>query len=169
VYASFRPNQARYGRLSRVTIDPEVYWTGRDILDVSHVWNHMIDGQIWFDYRIWTVVYQFNVANGRYEPLLSDQSARATTVGHSVWHIGGGGGMGGKNGTLADGAGVLAFVVEPNRTYIFGVVAQMQVSHSLRRTDGQPIRQPSLGELNAYGLLKADVPAIYMSHVVLAG
>lgn len=170
VYASFRPNQARFGRRSRVTIDPEVYWTGRDILDVSHVWNRMIDGQIWFDYRIWTVVYQFNVADGRYERL-PNQSARATTVGNSRWHIRGGGGMSGMGGTLPNGAGVLAFVVEPNRTYVFGVVVQMQVSHSLRRTDGQPIPQPSLGgnELTAYGLLKADVPAIYMSHVVLDG
>jgi len=43
----------------------------------------------------------------------------------------------------------------------------MQVSHSLRRTDGRPIPQPSGTDLSAYGLLKADVPAIYMSHVVL--
>jgi hypothetical protein len=74
----------------------------------------------------------------------------------------------GHGGALRNGDGALAFVVEPDRTYLFGVVAQMQVSHSLRRTDGRPIPQPSGADLTAYGLLKADVPAIYMSHVVLA-
>jgi hypothetical protein len=44
----------------------------------------------------------------------------------------------------------------------------MRVSHSLRRTDRQPIPQPSGEQLTAYGLFKADVPAMYLSHVVLA-
>jgi hypothetical protein len=167
VYASLRSERARFGTLSRVTIEPEVNWTGRDLLDVNHVWNANIDGHIWFDYRIWTVVYQLNVVTGQYEPLLSNRSALATKVARSTWHIYGGG-LIGHGGTLRNGAGELAFVVEPDRTYLFGVVAQMQVSHSLRRTDGRPIPQPSGADLTAYGLLKADVPAIYMSHVVLA-
>ena len=167
VYASFRPERARFGTLSRVTVEPEVEWTGRDLLDVNHAWNADIDGHIWFDYRLWTVVYELNVVTGRYEPLLSNRSALATTVARSTWHIVGGGQMG-HGGALRNGDGALAFVVEPDRTYLFGVVAQMQVSHSLRRTDGRPIPQPSGADLTAYGLLKADVPAIYMSHVVLA-
>ncbi len=52
--------------------------------------------------------------------------------------------------------------------YLFGVVTEMRVSHSLRRTDGEPIPQPRLEELTAYGLFKAEVPAMYLSHVVLA-
>lgn len=167
VYASFRPDQARFGKLGRVTIDPEVYWTGRDILDPNFTWTANIDGHIWFNYRIWTVVYEFNVASKQYEPLLSNRSAVATTVAQSNWHIVGGG-ESGHGGALRNSEGALAFVVEPNRTYLFGVVAQMQVQHSLRRSDGQPIPQPSGSDLTAYGLLKADVPAIYMSHVVLA-
>jgi hypothetical protein len=167
VYASFRPERARFGMLGRVTIDPEISWTGRDLLDVSFVWNANIDGHIWFDYRIWTVVYQLNVATGQWDPLLSNQSARATTVAQSSWHIVGGG-LTGHSGALRDGAAALSFVVEPDRTYLFGVVAELRVSHSLRRTDRQPIPQPALSDLNAYGLFKADVPAIYMSHVVLA-
>jgi hypothetical protein len=167
VYASFRPDQARFGILSRITIEPEVSWTGRDLLDVNHTWNANIDGYIRFDYRIWTVAYELNVATGQYEPLLSNRSALATTVAQSTWHIVGGGQMG-HSGALRNGAGALAFVVERSRTYLFGVVAEMRVSHSLRRTDGQPIPQPPGTDLTAYGLLKADVPAIYMSHVVLA-
>ena len=42
---------ARFGTLSRVTVEPDVHWTGRDVLDVSHVWNANIDGSIAFDYR----------------------------------------------------------------------------------------------------------------------
>jgi hypothetical protein len=167
VYASLRSERARFGTLSRVTIEPEVNWTSRDSLDVNRVWNSNIDGHIWFDYRIWTVVYQLNVVTGQYEPLLSNRSALATSVAHSIWHIVGGGQMS-RSGTLRNGAGALAFVVEPDRTYLFGVVAQTQVSHSLRRTDRRPIPQPSGADLTAWGLLKADVPAIYMSHVVLA-
>lgn len=167
VYASFRPERARFGTLARVTIDPEITWTGRDLLDVSFVWNRSIDGHIWFDYRIWTVVYQLNVANGQWERLLSNQSARTTTVAQSSWHINSGG-LYGHSGDLRDGAAALSFVVEPDRTYLFGVLAEMRMSHSLRRIDREPIPQPSLADLNAYGLFKADVPAIYMQHVVLA-
>ncbi len=167
VYASFEAKPARFGTLSRVTVEPEVHWTGRDLLDVSHVWNANIDGSIAFDYRLWTVVYERDVVSGRYEPLLSNRSAVVTTVAHSTWHIVGGG-LISHGGTLANGAGALAFVVEPSRTYLFGVVAEMRVSHSLRRTDRQPIPQPSGQELTAYGLFKADVPAMYLSHIVLA-
>jgi hypothetical protein len=167
VYATFEAEPARFGTLSRVTVEPEVHWTGRDLLDVSHVWNADIDGTIAFDYRLWTVVYERNPVSGQYEPLLSNRSAVVTTVAHSTWHIVGGG-MQGHSGTLPNGAGALAFVVERGRTYLFGVVAEMRVSHSLRRTDRQPIPQPSGEQLTAYGLFKADVPAMYLSHVVLA-
>jgi hypothetical protein len=167
VYAQFRADPARYGTLSRVTVDPEIYWTGRDIVDVDHRWNANIDGTMWFEYRIWTVVYQFNIANGHWEPLLSNRSALATTVASASWHVVGGGEYG-HSGSIRNGEASLAFVVEPTRTYLFGVLTEMRVSHSLRRTDGQSIPQPSLKELNAYGLFKADVPAMYLSHVVLA-
>jgi hypothetical protein len=88
-------------------------------------------------------------------------------VAEASWHIVGGG-VYGHGGELRDGAAALSFVVEPDRTYLFGMVAEMQVSHSVRRTDGRPIPQPPLDDLNAYGLLKADVPAMFLSHVVLA-
>jgi len=167
VYASFQPEPERFGTLSRVTIDPEITWTGRDILDFNPVWSDNIDGFISFTYRLWTVVYELNIANGQWEPLLSNQSAAAKTVAQSTWHINSGGAMG-HAGQLRNGDAALAFVVEPGRTYLFGVVAQMWMSHSLQRTDGQPIPQPSATDLYTYGTFKLDVPAMYMSHLVLA-
>ncbi len=167
VYASFRADRARFGTLSRVTVDPEIHWTGRDLLDVNHVWAEKVDGRIWFDYRLWTRVYQLNPVSGGWEPLLSNRSAVVTTVARADWGIVGGG-VYGHGGSLTDGDAALSFVVEPDRTYLFGVVAQIQVSQSLRRIDHQPIPQPALSDLNAYALFKVDVPAMYLSHVVLA-
>lgn len=167
VYASFQPHGDRFGKLSRVTIDPDIAWTGRDLIDVNHVWNAQIDGRIWFDYRIWTVVYELNIATGGWDPLPTNASARSISVASASWHIASGG-LTGHSGRLHDGAAALSFVVEPQRTYLFGVVAEMRVSHSLRRIDRQPIPQPALSDLSCYALFKADVPAMYMSHVVLA-
>jgi hypothetical protein len=167
VYAQFTADPARYGKLSRVTIDPEIHWTGLDIVDVDHRWNADIDGTMWFDYRLWTVVYRLDVVSGQWEPLLSNRSALTTTVASASWHVVGGGEYG-HSGSIRNGEASLAFVAEPTRTYLFGVLTEMSVSHSLRRIDRQPIPQPRLDELKAYGLFKAEVPAMYLSHVVLS-
>lgn len=167
VYAQFRADPARYGKISRVTVDPEIHWTGRDMLDVDHRWNAQIDGTMWFDYRLWTVVYRLDVVSGQWEPLLSNRSAVTTTVASASWHVVGGGEYG-HSGSIRNGEASLAFIAEPTTTYLFGVLAELRVSHSLRRTDNRPIPQPRLDELNAYGLFKAEVSAMYLSHVVLA-
>ena len=125
VYAQFRADPARYGKISRVTVDPEIHSTGRDVVDVDHRWNAQIDGTMWFDYRLWTVVYRLDVVSGQWEPLLSNRSA-VTTTGRrrraGTWWAAARPATAGRS---RNGEASLAFIAEPTRTYLFGVLTEM--------------------------------------------
>ncbi len=77
--------------------------------------------------------------------------------------------MSANSGSLRNGAATLQFIASsPPRTYLLGVLAQTQASHSLRNVDGQPITPPKSGEFVVYGLTNADVPEMWVTYEVLA-
>jgi hypothetical protein len=108
------------------------------------------------------------VATNAFEPL-QNNSAVNTTVFH--WSLNGPGSMPfAQSGHFAAGSFALECIVDPARTYLFGVVARTQILHNLTHADGPPhqLQEPGPGQFNTFGILNATVPEMWISHTILA-
>lgn len=167
VYIGFRTDLATHGQVSRITFQPEIDWVARHSVDTNFVWRSRVDGSFTFTNRIWLVAYEYNVATRRYEAL-TGTSARAIEAARSFWYLTSSG-MSAYSGSLRDDASTFQFIASPGRDYLLGVLLENQCSHDLRSADaGQPIRPPNPNEFVVYSLFKAEVPAMWVSHQVLA-
>lgn len=166
LYIRYRTDLATHGQVSRISYQPEIDWIARHHFDIDFVWRSRVDGNIAFANRIWLVAYEYNAASRRYEAL-TGTSARVVEVVNSVRYITSSG-MWAYSGSLHDDAG-FQFIASPARDYLLGVVLENRCWHNLRSADaGQPIRPPNPNEFVVYSLFKAEVPAMWVSHQVLA-
>lgn len=167
IYIGLRTELATHGQLSRITFQPEIDWIARHYVDIDQVWKARVDGSITFTNRIWLVAYEYNIATRQFEPL-TGTSARAIEAARSFWYVNSLG-MSAYSGRLRDAAANFQFIASPSRDYLLGVVLEAQASQDLRSTDaGRPIQPPNPNQFIVYTLFKADVPAMWVSHEVLA-
>jgi len=169
VFIKFNTDLANYGQVSRVTCEPEIDWTFRDFMDSNPVWLDRVahlDGTIHFTARVWLAAWEFNIATGRFDPILPP-SARIFQVWEGTWFAASLGASA-NSGSLRNGAATFQFIVSPARTYAVGALLQLRAWHNLRNAQGGPIPPPQSGDFTSYALFKADVPEMWLQHVVLA-
>ncbi len=156
---------AKNGRLCRVTLDAELDWQARHLLDVNFVWNARLDGTMFFRSNIWLDAWEVNPTTGALTRVAAPSSAKLEVL-YSSWYINSGG-MYANSGSLRNGAASFQFLATPPRTYLLRVLTESRASHNLRNVDGGSIPTPKSGDFVAYNLTKASVPQMWVTYEVL--
>jgi hypothetical protein len=157
--------RATHGWKSRITVEPLIEWMTitRVEADGTWVYNTTVHGTARFRHRIWVMALPGAQLFSAGEPV----ALKTVQVHWADWTLPTAGGLFGNKGTLAGPSAAIQFIASPPRTYLVGVVAEVQVTHDLQeRGKAQPV-QPANKDFYAYGRLIADVPAICVSHEAL--
>ncbi len=166
IYIQLTTTTAEHGKLSLARFEPTVEWSGLAKFKVDWEWGRDVAGTTHIFGNLWLVAYVFNPATRAYEPLLNNAS-RKVPLFHGSFN---GAGMSGipHNGRFEGAPAQLQCIIEPARTYLFGVVTQVRISHNLLPAHpSRPIPQPQPGQFMAYGTIDANIPDMWLSHQVL--
>jgi hypothetical protein len=161
----FPTTVAKHGRLCRVTLDAELDWQARHLVDVNFVWNTRLDGTMFFRSNIWLDAWEMNPSAGGLARVAAPSSVKFEVL-YGSWYINSGG-MEARSGSLRNGAASFQFLATPPRTYVMRVLTESRSSHTIRNVDGGPIPPPKSGDFVAYNLTKASVAEMWVSYEVL--
>lgn len=167
LYIQLTTTSAEHGKLSIARFEPTIEWSGLAKFKVDWDWGREVAGTIHIFGNLWLVAYVFNPATRAYEPLMNNSSLKVPLF-HGSFN---GSGMYGTpyNGRFDGAPAQLQCIIEPARTYLFGVVTQVRISHNLLPAHpSRPIPQPQTGQFVAYGTIDAAIPEMWLSHQVLA-
>lgn len=166
IYIQLNTTAAQHGKLSLARFEPTVEWSGLSKFKVDWEWGREVAGTTHIFGNLWLVAYVYNVATGKYEPLLNNSSVKLPLF-HGSFN---GSGISGipQSGRFEGVPARLQCIIEPARSYLFGVVTQVRVSHNLLPAHpSRPIPQPKPGQFVAYGTIDANIPEMWLSHQVL--
>jgi hypothetical protein len=158
-----------FGRLSRITFEPEIAaWNGTTNFFTDWKWisENNIAGAMTISGVITLAAYEFNPATRLLEQL-PPPSAVVFTLFQDSFH-GAGGGEYSHGGRLLNGAASLQVLADPGKRYVLRLMAQLGIVQNLTNDRGRTPPPPPSGGFNCSGVLTVSVPAMWVTHVVLA-
>ena len=164
VSSSIFTSPASYGKISRVTLDPDVDWSAHGVLNIGWPFGRDVAGSVEIWGRVWFVVDRLNVATSLFERVaaLPHNSFFHSASGSATFPIL-------DTGAFPSGSVPYSFYVDPAWTYLLSVWGECSVSQNFKPASaGSSLPPVTPDQLNVSASFGINVPDMWITHQVLA-